>query len=222
MSIGTLTDDWDDYDAVIREDAHQLLAWSYSDVRTKLATAADEYEITGLLADGIDARLLAEQTPERYLLYAVHNERPRSSGGQLGKARPKLDIQIERCGARSRPQFTFEAKRMRDDAKTNASATMRQYLGSEGIGRFSSGRYVPGAREVAMLGCMQAHDPDFWFQRLSDAFAADGRGGRLALAVLRELTSAMIVPDLPNEWSSVHETSKGGVIRVFHVFIDCS
>ncbi len=221
MGMGTLTDVWDDYEIVIREDAHQLLAWGYADVREKLAAARDEYDMTGLLVEGIGARLAAEQTPERYLLYAVHNEKPTSPHGQLGKARPKLDIQIERCGRRPRPQFTFEAKRMRDDAKANVSTTMRQYLGEDGIGRFRSGSYVPGAREVAMLGCMQAHNPYFWSQRVSEAFDSDSRGDGTAYGVLQALASAMIVQDLPNEWLSVHKTSDGGTIRIFHLFIDC-
>src|SRR5713226_8888345 len=116
--------DWYEYLVELRKDAHQLLAWGYADVRSRLAIARDEYEMTSLLADGMDARINAPQTPDRFMFYAVHNEKPTSPFGELGKLRPKLDIQIERCGVRPKPYFTFEAKRLRDDASSSVSATM--------------------------------------------------------------------------------------------------
>src|SRR6478672_1147279 len=97
-----LAQEWDDYLAPFRDDIHQLLAWSYIDNRARLATARDEYELTGLLADGMEARILAEDTPPRYSHYAVYSERPTSWSGMLGKSRPRLDIQIVRCGVRPR------------------------------------------------------------------------------------------------------------------------
>lgn len=221
MTTGTLASEWRVYVEEIREDAHQLLAWSYADVRARLAGATDEYEITGFLADGMEARLRSADTPDRYLYYAVHNEKPTSASGESGKRRPKLDIQIQRTGLLSRPEFTFEAKRMRDEPGADAAATMRQYLGPDGMGRFCSGRYVPGSPEVAMLGCVQAHDEQFWGERIAAALARDAQNGGAAFSVAEPLVAAAIVSALPHEWLSVHRTESGRQIRIFHVFIDC-
>ena len=46
MSQGRLGPNWDEYLAVLREDAHLLLAWGYNDTRRELPNARDEYDIT--------------------------------------------------------------------------------------------------------------------------------------------------------------------------------
>lgn len=221
MTTTDLAAEWDDYLVVLREDAHQLLAWGYADVRRRLAKANDEYEMTGLLADGMDARINSPLTPDKFMLYAVHNEKPTSPTGELGKKRPRLDIQIERCGVRPKRFFTFEAKRLRDDAASSASDTMREYLGGDGIGRFVSGHYVPESREAAMLGCIQAHDAEFWFNRVSFAFETDALNGGAMYALIEPLRLAHIIKDLPDERVSVHARSQGVQIEIFHLFIDC-
>jgi hypothetical protein len=217
----SLAAEWDDYLVELREDAHQLLAWSYADARPRLVAARDEYEMTGLLADGMEARINAPKTPDRFMLYAVHNEKPTSPSNQLGKKRPKLDIQIERCGVRPKPCFTFEAKRLRDDASSSVSATMRQYLGDDGILRFITGHYAPESLEAAMLGCIQAHDAEFWFTQIGNAFAADALTDEPMFALVEHLQHASVIPDLPDERVSVHSRRRGVPIRILHVFIDC-
>jgi hypothetical protein len=177
--------------------------------------------MTGLLADGIDARINSPETPDRFLFYAVHNEKPTSPAGELGKKRPKLDIQIERCGVRPKPLFTFEAKRLRDDASCATSDTIRLYLGGEGINRFVRGRYVPESLEVAMLGCIQAHDAEFWFDKVGSALEADVTNGGALYGVTVGLRPAVVIPDLPDERVSVHARETGTSIRILHLFIDC-
>lgn len=216
---GTLATEWDDYVVELREDAHQLLAWSYADTRAQLATAKDEYEMTGALAEGMDARIDSPQTPDRFLLYSIHNEKPTSPTGQLGKKRPRLDIQIARNGVRPRPHFTFEAKRLRDDASASVADTMRHYLGVEGISRFLRGHYVPDSAESAMLGCIQARDADFWFDQVATAFDKDAtQGGRLYASV-GTLRIAKVVQELPDERVSLHQREATS-IQIFHLFID--
>ena len=222
MNIAGLTPEWDCYIEKLREDAHQLLAWSYADTRLKLAQAKDEYEMTGLLAVGMEARINSPQTPERFILYAVHNEKPTSPSGEVGKKRPKLDIQIERCGVRPKRYFTFEAKRLRDDAGSNVSDTMRQYLGVDGILRFIQDYYVPESKEAAMLGCIQAHDAEFWFGQVSSAFDSDALGRSHRYALIKHLQPANVIADFPDEHVSVHTRKSGISLRLFHLFIDCS
>ena len=221
MTLTNLTVEWDEYLVALREDAHQLLAWSYSDTRVRLSSAKDEYEMTGLLAEAMDERINSPTTAERFMLYAVHNERPTSPRGQLGKKRPKLDIQIERCGVRPKPRFTFEAKRLRDDIKCSVSDTMREYLGVDGLLRFVGGRYTPESIEAAMLGCIQARDAEFWFNQIDDAFDTDERRGGKLYAMIGRLRRVNVITDLRDERVSVHARSSGVSIQIFHLFIDC-
>jgi len=216
-----LAAEWHEYLAVLREDAHQLLAWSYADTRTRLARAKDECEMTGLLADGMEARVNSPLTPERFTLYAIHNERPTSPAGELGKQRPRLDIQIERCGIRPKSHFTFEAKRLRDDSASSAADTMRHYLGDEGVCRFVRGTYVPLSHEAAMLGCIQAHHAEFWFDRICNAFDSDKKNGSPLFALNDQFRRVNVISDFPDEYLSVHARESGGEIRIFHVCIDC-
>jgi len=219
--MAPLTSDWDAYLVELREDAHQLLSRGYSDSKAKLSKAKDEYELTGLLADSIEARIDSPTTPERFMLYSVHNEKPISPGGELGKKRPRLDIQIQRHGARPKPHFTFEAKRLRDDRTCSASESMKEYLGNKGLGRFIEGLYSAESSEAAMLGCVQAHDSAFWFQQVEDAFDEDTVNGGTLYAVTVPLTWAGVLADFPDERSSTHKRRSGDTIKLFHVFIDC-
>jgi hypothetical protein len=221
--MNTLRTDWaKEYLAQVREDAHQLLAWAYSDARSSLGAVDDECEITGILSQHIDQRLESLHTPHRFRVYVVYNEKPTSPGGQLGKRRPRLDIQIMRTGcAPPRPHFTFEAKRLRDDSKASPSDTIRQYLGKDGLSRFLTGLYVPESVEAAMLGCMQARDAEFWFTQIENAFQADIANGSADYRCTTSLTSAAISKDLPHECVSEHVRASGTVFRMFHILIDC-
>lgn len=101
------------------------------------------------------------------MYYSVHNEKPISPFGELGKKRPKLDIQIQRHGCRPTPHFTFEAKRLRDDRLQDVRKTMTAYLGDEGVKRFVTNRYASESVEAAMLGCVQARDASIGLIRLT-------------------------------------------------------
>ena len=222
MKRERLSTEWDDYLVVLREDAHQLLAWGYVDVRLRLSVARDEYDMTGLIADAIEHRIDDPQTPERFTVYSVRNERPTSPDGELGKDRPRLDIQIERCATRPKRYFTFEAKRLRDDAYSNVAITLLHYLGDKGVGRFVTARYAAESIEAAMLGCMQAHDAQFWFEQISEAFVQDEVSRRDVFCLTQQLCWERVIPDLPDEAASLHKRVDHDPIRLFHIFIDCS
>ena len=53
---------------------------------------------------------------------------PVSVPGLAGKERPKIDIEIESTESRSRPEYHFEAKRLRIDDSHSVSA----YVGAAG------------------------------------------------------------------------------------------
>jgi hypothetical protein len=220
MNRASLSPDWDDYLIVLREDAHQLLAWGYADVRAELPTTRDEYDITGLIADAMARRTDDPATPERFSLYSVRPEHPVSSARTRGKDRPRLDIQIEKCGL-PKCYFTFEAKRMRDDGGATISDSLRHYLGPEGVGRFVTGRYAAESIEAAMLGYVQAHDPAFWLERVGSAFADDAASELKALRMLSGFQRTQIIPDLSHEAVSRHARDCLPHLMLFHVFLDC-
>jgi hypothetical protein len=222
MSPEGLSVEWDDYLVVLREDAHQLLAWGYVDTRRALSMARDEYDMTGLIADAIDRRINDPQTPERFTVYSVHNERPTSPDAELGKDRPRLDIQIERCAARPKRCFTFEAKRLRDDALSSMADTLLHYLGEKGVGRFVAARYAPESVEAAMVGCIQTYDARFWFDRIGEAFIHDRASGQDVFCLIDQLRWNRVISDLPDEAVSSHKRAGRGPIHLFHIFIDCS
>lgn len=221
MSHGTLVGEWDDYLTVLREDAHLLLAWGHADARAKLATARDEYDITGFLAEAMDRRINNPVTPERFSLYSIHNERPISPNAEAGKARPKLDIQIERCGVRPKRYYTFEAKRLREDAKASASDSVSHYLGDEGVGRFIAGRYEGEGVEAVLLGCMQAYNAEFWLELFTKAFGEDVSSGRNRLNIIEQFQRCQIIAELPDEASSVHRRDNGSTMRLLHILLGC-
>ena len=220
MNQGTLTQEWDDYVTVLREDAHRLLAWGYADARSMLRTARDEYDLTGLLADAMDRRINNPVTPYRFSLYSIHNERPVSPAAEMGKDRPKLDIQIERCGMRPKPIYTFEAKRMRDDKKASASECLLQYLGDNGVGRFVAGKYERERAEAAMLGCVQAHTPEHWIKLIERAFNDDSANGRFN--IVERFKPCSVIPEITNEGSTVHRRITGSTIRLLHILLSCT
>jgi hypothetical protein len=222
MSLGILSAEWDEYLATLREDAHLLLAWAYADARSMLPTARDEYDITGFLAEAMDRCINNPLTPERFSLYSVHNERPISPRSELGKDRPKLDIQIERCGARPKRYYTFEAKRLRDDERATASNSLAKYLGDDGVGRFVAERYVRDSIEAAMLGCIQGHSPEFWLKLLEKAFAEDAASEHGRLNVVEGFKRCSIVVELPDEGSTIHRRASGSLIRLLHILISCA
>jgi hypothetical protein len=217
----SLAPEWQEYVTVLREDAHQLLAWGYADVRVKLSAAQDEYEITGLLADGIDARINSLSTPFHFTLYAIHNERPITRGGRLGKKRPRIDIQIERCGIRPKRFFTFEAKRLRNDAVCDVARSMRDYLGTDGIGRYLTGYYASDDDEAAMIGCVQALNCNFWLEEIRNAFGKDAANGGVLYGVLKAPAVAGVIAEFPEEQVSNHKRSSGLPIQIFHLLLDC-
>ena len=221
MNHGSLTGEWDEYLMVLREDAHLIVAWGYADARSKLSTARDEYDLTSFLADAMNERINNPLTPDRFLLYSVHSERPIRPRGELGKDRPKLDIQIERCGVRPKRYYTFEVKRLRDDAKASPSDSLIHYLGSDGIGRFVTGKYEAGSIEAAMLGFIQAHTPEFWLKLLQRAFEDDAASGQNRFNLVEAFRRCSIISEIQDEASTMHRRTSGSVIRILHILLSC-
>ncbi len=222
MTQGTLTREWDIYLTQLREDAHLLLAWGHADARSKLPTARDEYDLTGFLSDAMDRRIDNPLTPERFSRYSVHNERPISPKNESGKDRLRLDIQIELCGVRPKRCYTFEVKRLRDDAKASSSDSLAHYLGDNGVGRFVAGKYDRESGEAAMLGCIQARTPEFWLELIARAFEDDTGSGQGRFNIVEGFQRCSIISELSDEASTIHRRANGSTIRLLHVFVGCN
>ena len=208
---------WSSYDQSFREDAHQLLAWGYQDARRQISPDREETEITGFIAEAIQARLSSPGIEERFDRYALMEDNPVPGEQRTGKRRMRIDIILQssfRPRHKTRPKYIFEAKRLR-----KPSHPVSQYIGQEGLGRFIQGRYAPDCPEVAMLGYVQTDTVDFWVAELNKRFENDSADQFL---LIEKLSPVSIHPDLVDEWSSRHRRSNGTPLIVFHLFLDCS
>jgi len=218
MISGTLNALWDSYGEAFRLHAHQLLAWAYNDVRTRLHPELEEPDITGLLAEAIKFRLNHHpDTPDEYLHYWPGDQEPISPGGQLGNDRLRLDITIIRTGVRPRLSFIFEAKRLR-----TGGFPIGKYTGEGGMGDFIQCRYGEEHPEAAMVGLFQNKDAMYWQEELRRVFREDQTVAVSRLGIEKELHKVNILPSLPDEFRSVHKRTSGQYIDLYHVFLDCT
>jgi hypothetical protein len=71
-------------------------------------------------------------------------------GIRRGKRRLRIDIETEQVRRGPRPIFQFEAKRLR------STASLRVYVGCDGLGCFLDGRYAKEQDIADMLGYVQS------------------------------------------------------------------
>ena len=208
---------WSTYEQSFREDAHQLLAWGYQDARLLIAPDREETEITGFIAEAIQARLNSPGIDERFDRYSLKDDNPVPGEGRTGKRRMRIDIIIKsssRPRQKSRPWYIFEAKRL-----CRPSHPLSKYVGKEGIIRFVQGRYASDCPEVAMLAYVQTDTIAYWVAELKARF---GNDSAKQFSITRNLFQTTVHPDLPDEWSSSHTRTNGTPLTVFHLFLDCS
>jgi hypothetical protein len=115
-----------------------------------------------------------------------------------------------------------EAKRLRDDEKASVATTLSHYFGADGVGRFVSGRYEAEGIEAAMLGCIQAHNAGFWFERFEAMFASDIDSGRNEFKLAKRFQRCSVIAELTDEASTTHHRADGSTIRLMHIALDCS
>ena len=217
MISGSLSALWEFYGEAFRQHAHQLLAWAHADVRPQLLSGMDEPDITGLLAQGMKARLdYHPDTPDAFLHYTIGDQEPHSPGGELGNDRLRLDITLIRSGIRPRISYVFEAKRLR-----TGGFPIGKYVGEGGMGDFISCRYAAEAPEAAMVGLYENKDLRYWHEELKRAFDEDKLGDPAKLAVLSELSPISILDNLPGELQSRHLRANGTPIGLYHIFLNC-
>lgn len=156
------------YDSSFRPDAHQLLAWGYEDALPKIHCTLKEEEITGFIAEAIEERLDEPSTPRKFRRYDIHEEKPIAVEGRTGKKRRRLDLVIicsHGCPS-PRPQYIFEAKRLRKNGYP-----IGKYIGEDGLQCFIKGIYASEYPEGTMIGYVQSDAPSYWESELKRSFA---------------------------------------------------
>ena len=131
-------------------DAHVLIAEGYGRLDPATLSKVDEETISGRIRSGVEEWYDAIGRPDWTRSYSVGVEDPERTSVREGKKRPRIDIRVESsAGAGRPPRFAFEAKRF------YRSDSVAEYVGTEGLGGFLDGTYVPEAPAAAMLGFLQ-------------------------------------------------------------------
>jgi hypothetical protein len=199
-----------------RKNAHLLINAGYSASRTKITTNEHKEEhITEFIVCGIKDWMRHSGCPSWCKYYSVHEEAPVSGKGSHGKSRPRTDIFIELGSRRERPEYVFEAKRLR----TNGFEAGK-YTGVEGMGCFTEGIYAGGYNEAAMLGYVQSNTLIEWKKRVKKSITENAASLYLQSALFDEV----VIAEFPLEWVSEHERIKamGKPIKIYHVLLDCT
>lgn len=192
---------------------HELLWLGYARITPRDYANAEEEDITGDLTEAVD-RVLDRPPPWAPWMtyYGVREEERVNEPARKGKRRRRVDIGIRSSETRPRTRFRSEAKRLR------GPASLRAYLGAEGLGCFLDGRYAATDPDAGMLGYVQARAPGTWASGIgreladhpeSHAVRAEGAWHRLAL-----------VPALQWVFRSSHlRRTSGTPIDIYHTLL---
>ena len=194
----------------VRRDAFQLLAWGYADAQMRIRREHLEVNITGILSDAMENKLIHGQLPARFILYNVKEEAHVNNTGKLGINRSRLDIVVEHTGNRPYKKYVFEAKRCDRGYKGD----IKWY--GEGINSFLTLDYAREAPEASVVGLVQTDTPEHWKNELI-AHAANEH----SLMCEVHPTDVDVVADLPGMVVSTHRRADASLIDLYHVFLDC-
>ena len=204
---------WGSYnDSGFRINAHQLLAWGYEDALPQIHGNLKEEEITGIIVEAIRERLDNPRTPKKFRRYDIHEEKPVAVEGRTGKKRRRLDLVIVSGHNCPRPQYIFEAKRLRKNGYP-----ISKYVGKEGLQCFIKGVYASQYPEAAMIGYLQSDNAVYWETELHRSFKDSPD-----LCVKQLLQKAQVLSSITDVWTSEHERTGNDSIIIYHIFLDCS
>ncbi len=203
----------DEYWSAYRQHVHTLLAWGYVDSCSKVQAKHDEPAITGFIAESIQDRLNAIDCPSWCDQIAIKDDPPISGGGRTGRRRWRPDLIFESVERKPRPQYYFEAKRLRRQQSING------YLGEDGLQCFLSGRYAIDSNEAGMLGYIQCDNMNTWIERLQLAIDQDYQD-KNKMHLLSPQLNIQLVDAFPQEWLSKHKRHADKSITIYHLLLD--
>lgn len=198
-----------------RERAHFLISVGYRESNHKIKSDNhEEQDLTGFLVSSINDWMRRRDCPAWCKHYDVHEESPVPKEDSFGKSRPRTDIFVRWCSRSGRPEFVFEAKRLR----TKGYGVSR-YTGLAGMGCFTEGIYASGYDEAAMLGYVQSNTLLEWKERVKKSIVEKEAHLRLRSPQYDEV----VIAEIPLEWVSEHErkNDKDCIIRIYHILLDC-
>jgi len=198
-----------------RKNTHLLISAGYIASRSKIESDEhNEEHITEFIVCGMKDWMRRRDRPSWCKYYSVHEEAPVSRKGSYGKSRPRTDIFIELGSRPERPEYVFEAKRLR----TNGYG-VGNYTGLEGMGCFTEGVYASGYNEAAMLGYVQSNTLVEWKEHVKKSIAERAT----SLYLKSPQYDEVVIAEFPLEWVSEHERKKdiGRSIRIYYVLFDC-
>lgn len=203
------------YSQSFREQIHLLIAWGYDDAKKKIRTDNElEPAITGFIAAAINDRFRSINCPSWCNYYAVKDDPPVEKEGTSGRSRPRVDIIIEAPAFKGRPEFMFEAKRLR-----RKGYGVGKYVGSDGMGCFIRGLYGVRYDEVAMLGYVQSDSLEYWQNEVKSVIEKDA----IKLNLNPPQHDVKIVENFVHEWISKHERKIiGRSVIIYHILLDCT
>ena len=178
-------------------------------------SGSDEDFITQRLKETIKAAQRDRTLPRWADRYFITDQAPVSVPDRVGKARPKIDIEIESTEARNRPVYHFEAKRLRIDDSHSVS----EYLGPAGLGSFLAELYGRSGDEGGMLGYVQSESPEHWANAIQSKILREPKenhrltddGMWVATRITRMLT---------HTYATRHNRPTLSDITIYHTLLD--
>jgi hypothetical protein len=200
------------YGNLFRWQVHSLIDWGYRNARYKIkSNNEEEPNITGYITKAIRDRLIVNN-PSWCQYYYIREDSPIEARGRYGRSRPRPDIIIE-TNFRDRPEYTFEAKRLRKNG-----FGVNKYIDSDGVGCFVSGLYASRYSEAAMLGYVQSDSLPHWQSKIKKAIAGNAK----LLCLKSPQNDETVIETLPFEWVSQHDRhSVGRSIYIYHILLNC-
>ena len=200
------------FTTAFRKKAHILISWGYRGAVSIIdSDSHEETTITGYISAAINNRLRSFDCPTWAEDFSIMENRPVEMEGREGKKRPQPDLIIE-GKMRGRPEYIFDAKRLKTDGFGSG-----KYLGNDGLGCFVSGKYAARYDEAGMLGYIQSDSPMHWFAEIGKKIKQ--KKENLNFISLQQ--DIEVIRDFPDEWLSVH--NREGVnrsITIFHILLD--
>ena len=200
------------YQRSLRTHAHELIAMGYQELQATHFASSQEPEITGELVRAMREILERMSAPDWTVYYTIHDDPPLNVPGQRGKKRPRVDIEFERVIRGLRPCLRFEAKRLGKNHGT------RRYLGEDGLGCFTSGKYPLTHPEAGMLGYVQSQNEAAWAAKIEATLRQAPDAYRIADNELWE--QHHITPHLVYTYRSKHHgPDLREDIHIFHTLL---
>ena len=200
------------YRRSLRKHSHELIVLGYQQLRAEDFISSEEPEITRRLVRAMREIMERDSSPPWVAWYSIQPESTLDVPGKQAKELPRVDIEVERVARGVRPRFCFEAKRLGKNHKVGV------YLGENGLGCFTSGKYPLTHPEAGMLGYVQSQDEAAWAEKMKKALRRSPTNYSVADDGQWEQHS--ITPQLEYTYCSKHSCpARGEDITVFHTLL---